>query len=125
MVQLAYQFGAAEYFSLMVLGLIGAVVLASGSLMKAIAMVVLGLLLGLIGTDVNSGVVRFALDIAELADGIGFVVIAMGVFGFAEIIKNLEKRDQREILTKKVGSVVKWRPDKSPPFHSLYASKPL
>jgi TctA family transporter len=73
--------------------------------MKAIAMVVLGLLLGLIGTDVNSGVVRFALDIAEMADGVGFVVIAMGVFGFAEIIKNLEKRDQREILTQKVGTL--------------------
>jgi putative tricarboxylic transport membrane protein len=105
MVQFAFKFGAAEYFSLMVLGLIGAVVLASGSVIKAIAMVVLGLLLGLVGTDVNSGVVRFALDIPELADGIGFVVIAMGVFGFAEIIKNLEKRERREVLTKKVGTL--------------------
>ena len=73
----------------MVLGLIGAVVLASGSLLKAIAMIVLGLLLGLVGTDVNSGVARYSFDIPELTDGIGFVVIAMGVFGYGEIIANL------------------------------------
>ena len=73
----------------MVLGLIGAVVLASGSLLKAIAMVVLGLLLGLVGTDVNSGIARFSFDIPELIDGIGFVVIAMGIFGYGEIISNL------------------------------------
>ena len=73
----------------MVLGLIGAVVLASGSLIKAIAMIVLGLLLGLIDTDVISGVPRYSFDIPELTDGIGFVAIAMGVFGFGEIIANL------------------------------------
>ncbi|HVE88572.1 MAG TPA: tripartite tricarboxylate transporter permease, partial [Burkholderiaceae bacterium] len=67
MVELAFKFGPAEYFSLMVLGLVGAVVLASGSLIKAIAMIVLGLLLGLVGTDVNSGVARFSFDIPELA----------------------------------------------------------
>src|SRR4030095_10257660 len=89
MVELAFKFGAPEYFSLMVLGLIGAVVLASGSLIKAIAMIVLGLLLGLVGTDVNSGVARYSFDIPELTDGIGFVGVAMGVFGFAEIIANL------------------------------------
>src|SRR5215467_11033589 len=71
--ELAFKFGPAEYFSLMVLGLIGAVVLASGSLLKAIAMIVLGLLMGLVGTDVNSGVARFSFDIPELTDGIGFV----------------------------------------------------
>ena len=87
--EVAFKFGPAEYFSLMVLGLIGAVVLASGSLLKAIAMIVLGLLLGLVGTDVNSGVPRFSFDIPELTDGISFVVIAMGVFGFGEIIANL------------------------------------
>ena len=87
--ELAFKFGPAEYFSLMILGLIGAVVLASGSLLKAIAMIVLGLLLGLVGTDVNSGVARFSFDIPELTDGIGFVVIAMGIFGYGEIISNL------------------------------------
>lgn len=104
--ELAFNFGPAEYFSLMVLGLIGAVVLASGSLIKAIAMIVLGLLLGLVGTDVNSGVARFTFDVPELSDGIGFVAVAMGVFGFAEIIANLEKKDKREVFTSKVGSLL-------------------
>ena len=101
--EVAFKFGPAEYFSLMVLGLIGAVVLASGSLMKAIAMIVLGLLMGLIGTDVNSGVARYSFDIPELTDGIGFVVIAMGVFGYGEIISNLGKSaEHREVFTAKV-----------------------
>ena len=104
--ELAFQFGPAEYVSLMLLGLIGAVVLASGSLLKAIGMIVLGLLLGLVGTDVNSGVSRFSFGIPELTDGIGFVAVAMGVFGFAEIIANVEKKGQREVLTNNVGSVM-------------------
>ncbi len=101
--ELAFLFGPAEYFSLMILGLIGAVVLASGSLLKAIAMILLGLLLGLVGTDVNSGVARFSFEIPELTDGIGFVVIAMGVFGYGEIITNLAKpEDEREVFTAEV-----------------------
>jgi TctA family transporter len=96
---LALKFGPAEYFSLMVLGLIGAVVLAHGSLLKAIAMIVVGLLLGIVGTDVNSGVARFDFGIPELSDGIGVVVVAMGLFGFAEIILNLESTEQRELIT--------------------------
>ena len=95
---LALEFGPAEYFSLMVLGLIGAVVLAQGSLLKAIAMIVLGLLLGIVGTDVNSGVERFTFDIPELSDGIGVVVVAMGLFGFAEIVLNLEATGKREVM---------------------------
>ncbi len=101
--ELAFKFGPAEYFSLMILGLIGAVVLASGSLIKAIAMILLGLLMGLIGTDVNSGVARFSFDIPELTDGVGFVTIAMGVFGYGEIISNLSRpEDEREVFTAKV-----------------------
>ena len=101
--ELAFKFGPAEYFSLMILGLIGAVVLASGSLVKAIAMIILGLLMGLIGTDVNSGVARFSFDIPELTDGVGFVTIAMGVFGYGEIISNLSRpEDEREVFTAKV-----------------------
>jgi putative tricarboxylic transport membrane protein len=101
--ELAFKFGPAEYFSLMVLGLIGAVVLASGSLVKAIAMIVLGLLMGQINTDVISGVPRFSFDIPELTDGIGFVAIAMGVFGFGEIIANLgQPAEHREVFTKDV-----------------------
>ncbi len=103
MAELAFKFGPAEYFSLMVLGLIGAVVLASGSLLKAVAMILLGLLMGLVGTDVNSGVARYSFDIPELTDGINFVVIAMGVFGYGEIIANLSKSDEeREVFTAKV-----------------------
>jgi TctA family transporter len=103
---LALKFGPAEYFSLMVLGLVAATVLAHGSLIKAIAMVVLGLLLGLVGTDVNSGVSRFNFGIPELSDGIGFVTVAMGMFGIAEIIANLEHGEKREVFTAKVGKVL-------------------
>ena len=103
--QIAFKFGPAEYFSLMVLGLIAAVVLAHGSVIKAIGMILLGLLLGLVGTDVNSGMARFSFGIPELSDGIGFVAIAMGVFGFAEIIKNLEQGEAREVFTSKVTSL--------------------
>ena len=103
--EVAFKFGPAEYFSLMVLGLIGAVVLASGSLPKAICMILLGLLLGMVGTDVNSGVARYDFGIPELQDGIDFAVVAMGVFGFAEIMTNLELKDQRVDITGKVGSL--------------------
>jgi TctA family transporter len=109
--QLAFKFGPAEYFSLMVLGLIGAVVLASGSLVKAIGMIVLGLLMGLIGTDVNSGVSRYAFDIPELSDGIGFVAVAMGVFGFAEIMSNLEKTDEDEGFLNKMTTMIPTKQD--------------
>ncbi len=104
--EVALKFGPSEYFSLMVLGLVAAVVLAHGSLIKAISMVILGLLLGLVGTDVNSGVARFNFGISELSDGIGFVSVAMGVFGFAEIIGNLEQKEQREIFVKRVGNLL-------------------
>ena len=110
--ELAFKFGPAESFSLMVLGLIGAVVLASGSLLKAIAMIVLGLLLGMVGTDVNSGVTRYSFDIPELTDGIGFIVIAMGVFGYGEIISNLGKHDsEREVFTANVTGLMPTKED--------------
>src|SRR4029079_10854814 len=107
--ELALKFGPADYFSLMVLGLIAAVVLAHGSLVKAIAMIVLGLLMGLIGTDVNSGVARYSFGLPELIDGIGIGTIAMGVFGFSEIIRNLEQGEEREVFTKSVtGLLPNW-----------------
>ncbi|OZB31352.1 MAG: hypothetical protein B7X60_16300, partial [Polynucleobacter sp. 39-45-136] len=136
--ELAFKFGPAEYFSLMVLGLIGAVVLASGSLIKAIGMIILGLLMGLIGTDVNSGVARYSFDIPQLSDGIGFVSVAidvnsgvarysfdipqlsdgigfvsvaMGVFGFAEIMGNLEKKEDEESFLNKVTSMIPTKND--------------
>jgi TctA family transporter len=100
--EFALKFGPWEYFSLMVLGLVAATVLAHGSLLKAICMVVLGLLLGLIGTDVNSGVLRFTFGVPELADGIGFVLVAMGMFGVTEIVTNLEQGAKREVFLGKV-----------------------
>ncbi|KDC01468.1 tripartite tricarboxylate transporter TctA family protein [Bordetella bronchiseptica D993] len=103
--EVAFKFGPAEYFSLMVLGLVGAVVLASGSLPKAIAMIILGLLLGMVGTDVNSGVARYDFGIPELQDGIDFAIVAMGVFGFAEIMTNLEQKENRVDITDKIGSL--------------------
>jgi TctA family transporter len=111
MSELAFKFGPAEYFSLMVLGLVGAVVLASGSLIKAIGMILLGLVLGLVGTDVNSGVARYSFNIPELTDGINFVAVAMGLFGFAEIINNMEQKEQRETFTNKVTSLFPTRED--------------
>ncbi len=103
--EVAFKFGPAEYFSLMVLGLIGAVVLASGSLPKAICMILLGLLLGMVGTDVNSGVARFDFGVPELQDGIDFAVVAMGVFGLAEIMTNLAQKENRVDITDKIGSL--------------------
>jgi putative tricarboxylic transport membrane protein len=97
--RIAFQFGPTEYFSLMVFGIIGAVVLASGSLLKAVAMVLFGMLLGTVGTDVNSGVERYSFGFPELTDGIGFIVIAMGVFGMGETIKNLSRSDDKHDIS--------------------------
>ena len=104
--ELAFQFGPAEYFSLMVLGLVSATVLATGSLLKAICMVLLGLLLGLIGTDVNSGAFRFTFGLDELQDGIDFVPLSMGLFGFAEIMRNLEGDMSRSLVPNKVKNIL-------------------
>ena len=101
----AEQFRSPEYFALMLFGLIAAVVLASGSVVKAIAMVVLGLLFGLVGTDVSSGVTRYGFGVPELYDGIDFVPVAVGLFGLAEIMSNLDKRAENRDLAAEVGSL--------------------
>jgi putative tricarboxylic transport membrane protein len=93
--RVALSFGPAEYFSLMVLGLVSSVALAHGSLLKAIAMIVLGLLLGLVGTDIYRGVPRFTLGFLEISDGIDFTAVAVGLFGLTEIMRNLEKESER------------------------------
>ena len=108
---IALQFGPADYFSLMVLGLVASIVLASGSLLHAIGMIVLGLLLGLIGTDVNSGTARFSFDRPELLDGVSFVVVAMGVFGLGEIIANLEDESPRTLALTRVTGLMPSRDD--------------
>jgi len=99
---LAQQFNSPDYFSLMLLGLLMAVVLAHGSVIKAIAMVVVGLLFGLVGTDVNSGAVRYTFGVSELWDGIDFLPMVIGMFGIVEIIRNLEQKelDRTAISTK-------------------------
>ncbi len=99
---IALKFGAAEYFSLMVLGLVMSVALAHGSVVKALAMVVLGLLLGMVGTDIYTGSPRFTLGITQYADGLNFVALAVGVFGIAEILRNLEDEHDREVLTRNI-----------------------
>ena len=108
---LALQFGPAEYFSLMVLGLIASVTLASGSIVKALAMIVLGLLLGLSGQDIYTGTPRFTFDVPELADGFDFVAIAMGMFGIGEIIRNLEDEHTRSLVAAKVKSLMLTKED--------------
>ncbi|MBD0417092.1 tripartite tricarboxylate transporter permease [Oryzicola mucosus] len=107
----ALQFGPAEYFALMVLGLIASIVMASGSLLQAFGMILTGLLLGMVGTDVNSAVPRFTFDLPMLSDGINFVVLAMGIFGLGEIVANLESEGERTLLTRKVTNLMPTRED--------------
>ena len=108
---IALEFGAAEYFSLMVVGLVSSIALAHGSIVKALAMVVLGLLLGLVGTDIYSGTPRFNLGIREYSDGLNFVALAVGVFGIAEILRNLENEHTRDVMVKKVTNLMPTRED--------------
>jgi TctA family transporter len=102
----ALSFGPAEYFSLMVLGLAACVALAHGSMIKAIAMVVLGLLLGTVGQDLYTGTPRFSFGMNELADGIEFTALVMGLFGIGEIIRNLEDESDRSVFAQKVASLI-------------------
>src|SRR5512139_4043317 len=109
--KVALLFGPAEYFALMVLGLAFAVVLARGSLLKASAMILIGVLLSTIGTDLETGEERLTFGLAELADGIDFVVLAMGMFGFAEILRNLENPETRDVVRGKIGRLLPSRTD--------------
>jgi TctA family transporter len=100
--ELALRFGPAEYFSLMALGLVASIVLAQGSLLHAFGMIVLGLLLGLVGTDVSSGTLRYDFGLPQLTDGIGFVIVAMGMFAIGEIIANLEQESASEVTAGRI-----------------------
>jgi putative tricarboxylic transport membrane protein len=104
-------FGPPEYFALMVLGLAFAVVLARGSLLKAISMILLGILLSTVGTDLETGEERLTLGLDGLVNGIDFVVIAMGLFGFAEILRNLENPESRDVVRGDIGQLVPNRAD--------------
>lgn len=105
LVNIALAFGAADYFSLMVLGLVASIVLAQGNVLRAVSMAILGLTLGLVGIDVNSGVERFTFGIPELAEGISFVVLTMGIFGIGEILINLEKQTGKNPIVAKIASL--------------------
>ncbi|RJF86854.1 tripartite tricarboxylate transporter permease [Oleomonas cavernae] len=109
--KLALEFGPAENFSLLILGLVFSIALAHGSVLKALAMVVTGLLLGLIGTDVFTGTPRFTFDVTQLADGLNFVAVAVGIFGIAEIVRNLENEHDREVAVKHVTGLMPTRAD--------------
>jgi len=98
----ALRFGAAEYTSLMLMALVASAVMTQGDAVKGLAMVVLGLLIGVVGVDVNSGMARYSFGIPELIDGVGFTVVAVGLFAVAEIVVNLESREPREVYTGKV-----------------------
>ena len=100
--EFALKFGAPEYFSLMLMSLVAAAVLSQGDMLKSIAMVVLGLLVGIVGTDVTTGTPRFTFDVAELSDGIGFIVLAVGIFAIGEIVANLDQSEERVVFTDKV-----------------------
>ncbi|MGH6762882.1 MAG: tripartite tricarboxylate transporter permease [Phyllobacterium sp.] len=108
---IALRFGAPEYFSLMVVGLVSSIALAHGSIIKALAMVVLGLLLGLVGQDVFTGTPRFTFGIPELSDNLNFVAVAVGVFGIAEILRNLENETERHALIRKVTGLLPTKED--------------
>ena len=98
----ALKFGAAEYTSLMLMALVASAVMTQGDALKGLAMVVVGLLIGVIGVDVNSGLARYSFGIPELVDGVGFTVVAVGLFAVAEIVLNLESREPREVYTGRV-----------------------
>ncbi|MGL5737136.1 MAG: tripartite tricarboxylate transporter permease, partial [Beijerinckiaceae bacterium] len=104
--KLALLFGPAEYFSLMVMGLVFATVLARGSILKATAMILLGLLLSTVGQDLETGQERMTFGWQELADGVDFAVLAMGVFGFATVMQNLENPEARDVVKSKIGSLL-------------------
>lgn len=109
---LAFQFSPAEYFSLMVLGLVFSIALASGSLLKALGMICLGLLLGLTGTDIYTGATRFTYGLRELFDGLEFTAVAVGMFGISEIIRNLAGKDELRGPVARIGSLWPTREDR-------------
>jgi TctA family transporter len=109
--RIAIDFGSTEYFSLIVLGLIASVALAHGSLLKALAMIVLGLMFGLIGADLYTGAQRFTFGLLQLYDGLNIIAIAVGMFGIAEILRNLENEHDNPVSATKVDSLWPTRED--------------
>ena len=116
---LALKFTAVETVSLVILGLLGAVVLAHGSPAKAIAMIVVGVLVGLVGVDVNSGAPRMTFGIPDITDGISFVPIAIGLFGIAEMIRNLEQPQDRDLPRMRIAKLLPTRADLAAAFPAM------
>jgi len=114
--EFALQFGSPEYFSLMLMGLVAAAALSQGDVAKSLAMVTFGLLLGIVGNDVLSGIPRFAFGITELTDGIGFIVLAVGVFAVGEIIANLGQSEERRLVASGVTNLLPTRQDMKQAF---------
>ncbi|MFL5136976.1 MAG: tripartite tricarboxylate transporter permease, partial [Microvirga sp.] len=108
---LALVFGPTEYFSLMVMGLVFAVVLARGSILKAIAMILVGVLLSTVGTDLETGEERMTFGLPFLADGIDFAVLAMGIFGIAEVMRNLDHTEHRDVMRQAIGRLLPSKED--------------
>src|SRR5690606_14385715 len=106
LVRIAFQFGPAEYFSLMLLGLLAAATLTIGSPLKAISMIIIGIIAGLVGTDINTGVPRFTFGIMDLEDGLAIVAVAMGLFGIADIFRNVDVSDDKQKVS---DSKIGWR----------------
>src|SRR5512138_2196687 len=104
--RIALLFGSAEYFALMTAGLAFAVVLARGSVAKAIAMLLVGILLSTVGQDLETGVDRMTFGWAPISDGVDFAVLAMGVFGFAEVLRNLEVDERRDVVKQPIGRLL-------------------
>lgn len=113
--EMALKFNAPEYFSLMLMALIAAAALSEGNISKSTSMVVLGLLLGCVGTDVNSGMGRFTFGIYSLVDGLGITILAVALFAVGEIMKNLEHAERREVFGARIGALM-------PTFADLKAS---
>jgi len=111
LIGVAMNLGPADYFSIMVAGLIAAIAIASGSVVKAIAMILVGLLLGSVGVDINSGAQRMTFGFRELSEGIDFAAMTMGLFGIAEILTNLRNPEHREVIATKINSLVPSRSD--------------
>jgi putative tricarboxylic transport membrane protein len=100
--EFALRFGPAEYAALMLMGLVASAAITQGDAVKGLAMVALGLLLGIVGTDVNTGMIRYSFGVLDLADGIGFTVIAVGFFAVAEVVSNLESSEARTVFTRTI-----------------------
>lgn len=123
--EMALSFGPTEYFALIVLGLVSSVALAHGSIVNALAMIVLGLVLGLVGTDVNTGTFRYTFGFFELYDGINIVAVAVGLFGISEILRNLEGTHKRTVVTQKITQLMPSRADLARSFMPIVRGSAL